>query len=131
MPRARAPRRTPARLALAAMILAIACKSVVEVCTLIGCEGALTIAFTTPPTVPYQLEAVSVTAGVRDFTCADPTKCVTAALSGYTPDQAIITITTASGSKQFNVTPDYQGVYPNGQRCGAACRNATVTLSLP
>jgi hypothetical protein len=39
--------------------------------------------------------------------------------------------TRANGKKQFNVTSDYQGVYPSGQRCAAACRNATVTLSLP
>lgn len=109
----------------------VACKSVVEACTLIGCDGSLAIAFDAPPTVAYQIEAISVTFGVRDFACADPAKCATASLSGYTPDEVIITITTASGSRRYNITPQYQDSYPNGQRCGAACRNATVTLSMP
>ena len=35
------------------------------------------------------------------------------------------------GTRTQEFTPKYEAQYPNGRRCGAACRNATVTVQLP
>jgi hypothetical protein len=100
-------------------------------CSLVGCIGYLTVAFDAAPAVAYHIEAVSGILGTRDFDCADPAKCGTASFANYTPDQVTITVTTARGSRQYNLTPAYQNMYFDGRECGAACRNATVTVSLP
>jgi hypothetical protein len=105
----------------------VACNTV---CSLVGCVNFLTVTFDTPPAVAYHVEAVSGSLGVRDFDCADPAKCGTASFANYTPDQVSITVTTARGSRQYNLTPAYQNTHVDGG-CGVPCRNATVTLSLP
>lgn len=110
----------------------VACSSsIVTVCTLLGCIGNLTIAFDAPPTLPYHIEALSVTQGTRTFDCTDPTKCTTASLGDFTPDKLVITITTSNGSRSYNLTPDYQKTYANGPNCGVTCRSATLRLALP
>lgn len=119
------------RAAVATLAGVAGCSLIVDGCTLIGCEGKLTIAFDTPPATVFHLEAISVTSGQRTFDCTDVTKCTSVDLSGYTPDRFIITVTTARGTRQFNFAPDYQNTYANGPHCGVTCRSATVRVALP
>jgi hypothetical protein len=117
---------------LAVPLIAGGCLGLTEVsCTLIGCDSVLTIAFSSPPSVPYHIEALSVDGGRAEFDCPDPTKCASAEFHDYSPDKAVLTVTTATGSAQYNVAPDYTPRYANGKRCGVTCRSATVTVTLP
>ncbi len=115
----------------AVLIGATSCVDFLSDCTLIGCEGKLTITFNAPPTGTFHLEAISVTNGVRTFDCTDVTRCTSVELSGYTPDRLVVTLTTASGTAQFNLAPQYQNTYSNGRRCGVTCRSATIAVTLP
>lgn len=119
------------RALVAALVGVAGCSLIVDGCTLIGCEGKLTIAFDTPPAIAFHIEAVSVTNGLRAVDCPDITKCTTVDLAGYTPDRLIVTVTTARGSREFNLAPTYQNTYANGPHCGVTCRSATVTVALP
>jgi hypothetical protein len=48
----------------------------------------------------------------------DPSKCQSAALSGFTPDKVALTVTTTRGSREFNLASPYQNRNANGQRAG-------------
>jgi hypothetical protein len=50
---------------------------------------------------------------------------------GLMPQRVTIRVTTAAGTRSQEFTPKYEAQYPNGRLCGAACRNATVTMRLP
>ena len=114
------------------LAVCLSCSSPFETtCTLIGCIGTLTIAFDAAPADGYHIEAYSVSDGVRQFDCANPAQCPVVRLSDYTPGKVIITVRTTRGSRQYNLSPEYENVYANGRRCGVTCRSATVTLSLP
>jgi hypothetical protein len=91
----------------------------------------IVVAFDATPTVPYHIEAVSISDGMREFDCPDPAKCQTAELSGYTPDKLMLTITTSRGSRQYNLAPSYDPRYADGPRCGVTCRSGTVRVALP
>jgi hypothetical protein len=118
-------------LAIAAVMLCANCAAFIEGCTLVGCENILTVTFSSPPDVAYHLEALSIDGGALQFDCPDPSRCQSAQLQDYAPDKLVLTVTTARGSKQYNLTPSYESVYPNGKRCGAACRTGSVTVALP
>ena len=119
------------RLVLSACLVCAGCVGINEACTLIGCASMLTVQFTSPPTIAYHLEAVSIENGAIEFDCPDPAKCPAAQLDGYAPEKVVLTVTTARGSVQYNLSPHYTPQYPNGQRCGAACRTGSVTVALP
>jgi len=119
------------RSALVVVAVLAGCKAITVGCTLIGCEGALTIAFTTPPTGPYHVEVLSVELGAREYDCAAGASCMSVVLAGYTPDRLVLTISDARGSRQYNVAPDYASRYANGPHCGVTCRSATVTVAMP
>lgn len=121
-------------LAAAAVVLATACNSLTQACTLIGCVSGLLIAFDAPPTVPYHLEVSSgrpASSAKYVFDCATPGQCASPLFPDYLPETAIITVTTAAGTKTVEQTPAYITRQPNGPSCGPTCRSATVTISLP
>lgn len=121
-----------AKQALALVCLVCAgCVSINEACTLLGCSSVLTVQFSSPPTTAYHLEALSVENGEIEFDCPDPSTCPVAELRDYAPDKLVLTVSTARGSAQYNLAPQYTPQYPNGKRCGAACRTGTVTVALP
>jgi hypothetical protein len=127
----------PRRTRVVAFALLVACSEETAPCLGTGCPSVLTIAFETPPTAPYHVQLVSVTGGVIEFDCANAASCPTAAFHDpqypvKTMDRVIVIVSNARGSRQFNVTPTYDSHYPGGgERCGLACRNATVTVALP
>ena len=41
-----------------------------------------------------------------------------------------IRVTTSTGTRSQEFAPAYEDQYPNGRRCGAVCRQATVTFQL-
>ena len=127
----RTPRSGTSRLVLTVCLLCAGCAAINEVCTAIGCTSVLTVQFTSPPAIAYHLQALSVENGAVDFDCPDPAKCPVAELRDYAPDKLVLTVTTARGSAQYNLSPQYTPHYPNGKRCGAACRTGSVTVALP
>jgi hypothetical protein len=123
---------TFSRPALAAAGLLLGCAvPTASGCTLLGCTGTLTVTFDAPPATAYHIRALSVSDGSRDVDCPDPAKCPTVSLSGYTPDKIVLIVSTAAGSREFNLAPQYVNRYANGPHCGVTCRSATITVSLP
>ena len=118
---------------LVCVVLLLACGGVgiERACTLIGCLGFLRVDFDTAPSVPFHVTALSVSYGEADFDCADVSTCGPVVFENYTPDQLILTVSTAAGNRQFNLTPAYTPVYANGPDCGVTCRKATITAGMP
>ena len=118
--------------AVAAILLTACSVGVTQICTDVGCPGALTVVFASAPSGPYTIELLSVTHGQRKYECADALgKCPVAKFDEYTPDRLVITISSAKGSRQLNVLPEYQNRYANGPNCGVTCRSATVSVPAP
>ena len=100
-------------------------------CTLIGCFDGLNVQFDRQPTGAYRVEAiVPGDATPHVVECASGT-CGPVMFEGLMPERVTIRVTTAAGTRSQEFTPKYEAQYPNGRRCGAACRNATVTMQLP
>lgn len=97
-------------------------------CTLIGCDDGLSVRFEQPPAGPFRIEATvpgDPTEHVID--CASAEACFPR-FSGLVADRVTIRLITQQGTRTREFQPRYRNVYPNGRRCGPACRQATVTL---
>ncbi|HEY7769399.1 hypothetical protein [Longimicrobium sp.] len=115
--------------AFAAATLA-ACNPV-GVCTVIGCFDGLIVRFASQPTGAFRVEAiVPGEAAPHVFDCPSGT-CVPVMFENVMASRVTIRVTTAAGTRSQEFTPKYEAEYPNGRRCGAACRNATVTMQFP
>jgi hypothetical protein len=101
------------------------------VCTEIGCEDGLTVRFDSPPAGAFRMEAVVPNhPGEYAFDCTDPAACFTM-FRGLVAERVTVRLITAQGTFSREFRPRYREVYPNGRRCPAACRQATVTFDLP
>jgi hypothetical protein len=98
-------------------------------CTQIGCEDGLAVLIVgdLPADATVRVEADGEK---RTFTCAPTHQCA-GFFAGWMPAQVAITVTLEDGSLTRLATPDYELLYPNGRRCGAACRQGEVSVSLP
>ncbi len=129
--------RRPFRLAASALLtFSLGCSFSIE-CTLIGCSSGLAVMFSTPATMPYRIEASSAPGlgGSYVFDCPalpGPT-CGKdeALLRDYFPGSVTIKVITALGTTTTTLSPEYTETYPNGKRCGPACRRGKVTVDLP
>jgi hypothetical protein len=100
-------------------------------CTLIGCFDGLNVRFTSQPAGAFRVEAILPgDATPRVFDCPSGL-CDPVVFPDLMPERVTIRVTTAAGTRSQEFTPKYEAQYPNGRRCGAACRNATVTIQLP
>lgn len=100
-------------------------------CTLIGCDDGLSVRFSRPPTGAFRVEAtVPNDATVVSIDCADAATCLLM-FPGLVADQVTLRLITPQGAVTQQFQPRYEDVYPNGRRCGPACRQATVTFQLP
>ncbi|HEU4883618.1 MAG TPA: hypothetical protein VFT45_15265 [Longimicrobium sp.] len=100
-------------------------------CTLIGCEDGLSVRFSRPPVGAFVLVAtVPNDPAIVAIDCADAASCPLM-FPGLVAEQVTLRLTTAEGTITQQFQPRYEEAYPNGRRCGPACRQATVTLQLP
>ena len=122
----------PRLAAILILLLAAACTSAIEVCSLLGCSSGLTVKFDRTPDIAYQVAARTNDPSPRFvFDCPNPSRCVWAFFADYTPGLVIITVTTSRGSRDYTVSPHYETSRPNGPNCSPECRNAIVTVAFP
>lgn len=99
---------------------------------MVGCFNGLNVRFNGQPAGAYRVEAiVPGDATPHVFDCPSGTCGPPVMFEDLTPDRVTIRVTTAAGTRSQEFTPKYEAEYPNGRRCGAACRSATVTIQLP
>ena len=117
--------------ATAAVLLA-GCNTISTACTLIGCDDGLAVQFTTAPSGAYRVEAITAGAATPAvFECGAGETCPPVFFPDLEAERVTIRVTTSAGTVSREFTPEYEDLYPNGRRCGAACRQATVTIQLP
>lgn len=110
--------------------LVAGCSPVIS-CTLIGCENGLAVRFDRTPTGPFRIEAIVPNeAEARVIDCPDVVNCHLL-FRDLVADQVTLRVTTQAGTSTRTFQPRYEELYPNGRRCGPACRQATVTYQLP
>jgi hypothetical protein len=115
---------------LAGVLLA-SCSPVVHACTEIGCDDALVVRFDRAPAGAFRVEAITAPgAAPAVFECAAGDTCPAAYFPGVEAERVTIRVTTSAGTRSQEFAPEYQDQYPNGRRCGAVCRQATVTFPL-
>ena len=103
------------------------------VCTEIGCDDGLVVRFDRTPTGAFRVEAQGDGADPPAvFECADTSRCPPSAFfPGLVAERVTVRVTTPEGTVAQQFTPKYERQYPNGRSCGAACRQAHVTVRLP
>lgn len=97
-------------------------------CTLIGCEDGLSVEFQRPPAGAFRIEA-SVPGDPTQYAidCASAATCFPM-FPGLVAQRVTIRLVTQEGTRTQEFQPRYEDFYPNGRRCGPACRQATVTF---
>ena len=100
-------------------------------CTLIGCEDGLSVRFDRAPAGAFRIEA-SVPNDPRQYAidCADAATCMMM-FPGLVAERVTVRVISQAGTHTQEFQPRYEKLYPNGRRCGPACRQATVTVQLP
>lgn len=110
-------------------LLLAGCNPVGFACTEIGCMDGLTVRFQTPPPGPYRVEAIAEGAATPAvFECPLGQTCPVAFFDGVMAERVTIRLVTAEGTRTQEFTLRYESQYPNGRRCGAACRQASITM---
>jgi hypothetical protein len=113
-------------------LLLAGCNSIAFACTDIGCVGGLLVRFNTPPAGAYKVEAWSeLRVEPQVWECAVGSTCPAAFFPDFEGQDVTVRVTTAAGVRtQEFADVDYEPVYPNGRRCGAACEQGEVTVQL-
>lgn len=103
------------------------------VCTDVGCPDQLIVRFDRAPTGAYRVEAFpDGQAEPRVVECATAAACGGGAVFvDLVAERVTLRVAAQAGTVTREVQPRYEGGYPNGRSCGAACRVATVTLPFP
>jgi hypothetical protein len=123
--------RTGHMLRASAALLLAGCNPLGLACTEIGCSDGLQVRFQAPPAGAYRVEAVVPGAAAPAvFECASGQACPSAFFDDLVAERVTIRVVTAAGTRSQEFTPRYESQYPNGRRCGAACRQATVTMQV-
>lgn len=99
-------------------------------CTLIGCDGGLSVRLSSTPTGAFRVEALTEGAAPAVIECGSAAACAPLFFPGVDAEHVTIRVTTAAGTRAQQFTPDYDDLYPNGRDCGPACKQATVTFQL-
>lgn len=115
--------------ATAAVLLA-GCSPITQACTLIGCESGLFVQFATPPAGAYRVEAIVPGAAPAVLECGAGQTCPPIIFRDLEAERVTIRVVTATRTVSRDFSPRYENQYPNGRRCGAACRQATVNFEL-
>lgn len=120
-------------LGLALMLFAggsSSCGSIIQACTLIGCDSGLEIILENEPAGPYRIEAFVYSDGPRYvYECSSTTGCQDRVfLADFTPDRIFIEVIRAGGTERYEVLPEYRESRPNGPNCPPLCRTAIIRL---
>ena len=100
-------------------------------CTLIGCNDGLSVRFDRQPVGAFRIEAtVPDDPTVVAIECTDAASCLLM-FPDLVAEQVTLRLITQQGTYTQQFQPRYEDSYPNGRRCGPACRQATVTFQLP
>ena len=104
-----------------------------RVCTTAGCVNSLTVSLRQLPTSAFRVEARAAgSTEVQTIECPDPARCGTELIfRRFMPGSVTITVATARGTTSQEVRPSYSPYYPNGRRCGPACRRGKVQVAIP
>lgn len=115
-----------------AVALLAGCNSISTACTLIGCDDGLSVQFSQSPTDGYRVEAWSeLNTAPQVLECGAGQVCPPVVFPDFQGENVTIRVTTEAGSQVHEfVGVEYLDLYPNGRRCGATCRQATVTIQL-
>jgi hypothetical protein len=117
-------------LRLTAVVLSLGCDGIN--CTLIGCDSFLRVEIRNAPAGAITIQGTAVgSPGIsRTTSCPGPGSCtITVQLVGFTPARAQLSVTTAGGTRQWDVRPTYTTSQPNGSECGPTCQQGDVTLA--
>jgi hypothetical protein len=117
-------------LSLTAIVLSLGCDGIN--CTLIGCDSLLRVEIRNAPAGAITIAGTAAgSPGIaRTTSCPGPGSCtVTVQLVGFTPDRAQLSVTTTSGTRQWDVRPAYTTSQPNGADCGPTCQQGDVTVT--
>lgn len=100
-------------------------------CTLIGCDNGLAVDFNRAPQGAFRIEVTTPgDATVHAIDCDSAATCVMM-FPGLMAEQVTVRAITQQGTFTQTFQPDYEELYPNGRRCGPACRQASVIVQLP
>lgn len=110
-------------------------------CTLIGCEDQLIVEVAPRPKGAFRVTATDAADSVQRARCDSVTACSagpdtadSVAVVRFEPTTGAVRIRITDGagrSTELQSVPTYEGVYPNGRQCGAACRVARVRVRWP
>lgn len=115
-----------------ALVLLASCNPITNACTLIGCQNGLAVKLDGTPAGAVRVEAWSeLQPAPQVFECGAGQTCPSAFFADFEGSDVVVRVTTAAGvrTQAFNDV-EYESVYPNGRRCGEACKQATVTVPL-
>lgn len=115
-----------------AVVLLASCNPLTTTCTLIGCQSGLAVSFDGVQAGGYRVEAWSEVVTVpRVLECAPGQACPPPLFPDFQGRNVTVRVTTAAGTRTQQFTGvEYESLYPNGRRCGAACQQAEVTVQL-
>lgn len=113
-------------------VLLASCNPLTQACTLIGCHDGLMVQLSTVPTGAYRVEAWSeLRKTPQVFECAAGQTCPPIMFPDFEGEDVTVRVTTAADARtQVFENVEYEALYPNGRRCGAACSQATVTVTV-
>lgn|SRR5574341_863753 len=100
------------------------------ICTLIGCPDMLTVVVHGTLPDSFTVEAAAPGQAARIVQCTAALCANGALFYDFAPAEVTVLVAWASGSKAQAFKPSYEEQYPNGRRCGAACRTGSVTIDL-
>jgi hypothetical protein len=113
----------------------------VGACTLIGCIDQLVVEVAPRPTGAFGVTATDAADSVQTARCESATACRDG--PGTADSVALVHLRATTGAVRIRITdgagrvtevqsaPAYEGVYPNGRQCAAACRVARVRVRWP
>jgi hypothetical protein len=124
--------RSTAFLNATAVLLLASCNPLTQACTLIGCHNGLAVNFSGTPAGAYRVEAWSeLETTPQVFDCPAGQTCGPVVFPDFEGEDVTVRVTTGAGVRtQTFENVEYEALYPNGRRCGAACEQASVTVQL-
>lgn len=121
--------------ALLSLLALTACDSdKIMVCTLLGCQGGLTVHLSNLPTTPFRVELVVAGSDqvMQVYDCTASRRC---SQDVFFPDVrspvVSVTVRVGAASRTSAVQPVYSKFQPNGPTCEPTCENATVIVDTP
>jgi hypothetical protein len=115
---------------------ALACSGVTTVCTLIGCDGGITVHLASLPNGPFRVELRPPGAQGASYVFERGSAAVPCRqdifFADLIADHLFATVTAGGASRDTEITQvRYTSHRPNGPSCPPDCRTAVVTAQVP